>query len=181
MKARTLANIRKDAPPEDRQDEALKPTPAPADSFRPTHTRYVSVNLRPTTLADLRIACGVYGDAAVEDAQWSAASVWLMRLPPQSDKLSNPSADATRAVWLCKADVRATTGYPSLTGKPFPNLLPELGQADQDAAREVAAATLRDWRRDDFPGLDKAVAREFVYINAVRVAAAERNAVFSNA
>jgi len=173
MKARTLKNLRKDAAPEDRGSEALTPTPAPADWFRPAHTRYVPVSLRPTTLDQLQIACGSYGDAAVQDARWGATLLWLMRLPPRRDKLSNPPEVTSRAVFLCRENERVAAAYPSLSGKPFPNLMAELSDADQSTLRAVASDTMGDWERDGSPGLGGAIEREFQYINAVRNAELE--------
>lgn len=159
-RARTLKVLRAEAPIQDRGCPALA---MPAGMNR--QIRFVPPHLHSSTVEDLRIACGRYGDAAVEEARWSAANIWIMRLEDRT-LLRHPMSTASKALALCCADRRARDGFPSLTpvqkaalnDQPTENL---------SALWEVAADTLADWDRAGCPGLAEAVQDTRLFIVAV--------------
>lgn len=155
MSSKSLSGLRRSAPSEYLTSPALAKPAYPM--HRPTNTRYVPVErLRPSSLDALHDACGQYGDAAVREAEWSAVSSFLMRLCPQVLH-SNSMAAAIGAINLCRNADRSR-GYPSLSGKPQLNELPNLPTESQAEAVRVANETVEEWRHSGRPHLLRAIA-----------------------
>ena len=164
-KPRTLSNIRKDAPARDRGLPALR---APVQPINPA-SRYLPTQYQASTLDQLRQGCGRYGDAAIDEAQWSAIETWLMGMGPGD---SAPFSNSREVLWtcyaLCRDARRIDTGWPSLTGKPFTSQLVGLSPDVVAEAWAVCADTLADWQRAGSPRLASAVQSTRSYIHAVQ-------------
>lgn len=154
MSNRTLSGLRRTAPLEDRCSSVF--SQRANQMQRPSHTRYITVKLRPESLDELRTVCGQYGDAAVREASWGAVSGFLMGMSPEV-QLSNSVAVAVGAINLCRNADRAR-GYPNLSGKPQSNDLPNLSPELQADAVRVANETVEDWKQAGSPHLSRAIA-----------------------
>jgi hypothetical protein len=160
---RTLKEIRKNAPQEDRNSEALAPSASvPA---RSSASRYVPVNLIPQDLEQLKERSGPYARAAAVEALWSAVQVWLMWHSGEELKLTNPSKIANLSVLLCANEDRWRLQYPSLT-EPFGSVFQTLSSDVQEEARRVAAETMAAWEQAGSPGLLKSIESTNKYIQA---------------
>ena len=136
----------------------MRPEPRPAKIGG-----YIPPQLLASTLDQLADRCGQYGPAARQDAQWSAAIVWLMNAPPGAPYAS---AVASLSLNLCQMEDRVNLGYPSLSGKPFYSRLPNLSAESRAEAIRTAAETMAQWVEAGRPYLHRIIQRRHKYIHA---------------
>jgi hypothetical protein len=159
MKARTLKNIRRDAPASDRNLPELAPiVPSSGGKY---------------TLEQLHAHCGVYAEAAVAHARWSAISVWLWRGAEGLNSV--PEHVAHMAVFLCHDEDNLRLGFPNLGDTP-PKEVPAYAPELLDEARLAAAEARKDWERAGSPYFTPIIARTLQSIHAYLLKQEERNA-----
>lgn len=145
----TLKRLREAAPPQDRNDRALRPTP------REPKSRW-KTNYWAETLEELSAKCGQYGPAAAAHAKWDAIRRWATgcmgrdRLPP----LANPRDVVSVAIDFASAADAGRLGYPNWDGEPVkPGALYALSPESQREAMRVAAETEAQWEAAGRPHL----------------------------
>jgi hypothetical protein len=135
----TLNNLRRQAPRRDRGGDALA-SPRPCYSARFARS-----------IDELRERCGRYGDWAVIIARYEAVTLWMMQPEPVS--LTHDGGVAAESVILCKEEIRFATGLPDPDGNPVRPVMHRISHESRQEARDVAAATMRDWEAAGAPYL----------------------------
>lgn len=150
---RTLRRIRQDAPRQDRGEPALRHTPA---QWKPGQgSRYVPARLYAATLDELRDRMGRYGEAAVQEAVWSAVTTSLMK-----DEIVRREGTMA-AVQQYHAYMRGFTGCPDWRGGDC-RVMPAPDDATMALAHEARAA----WEAAGEPRLADKIKQAQQYITA---------------
>lgn len=160
---RSLGRMRRNAPPQDLNTEALAlPSNDPYRFIkRATPSGYPS-----EALDALRVVAGPYGEAAIEEAKWSAIGLWLLS-NQAAPLLTNPLEVAQATHRFCREARRMSAGWPTLSNRPYSSMLLGQSAATIAAAWDVCAETLADWERARSPRLMGAIRRTSQYIRKV--------------
>ncbi len=133
---RTLKELRRNAPRQDRNDPALA-LPDKSQWVPRPGSRYHPASLYPRTLDELRQRAGAKAGAAVSELIWDAVGVWLMKSYPDRKRLKHDYADASDAVRMIREEDRYRLGWPRHDGKQ--PATPALHGLTADRRREVKA------------------------------------------
>lgn len=117
------------------------------------------------TLADLKSMCGRHGRAAVADARYAAALMWIMNQP---DFVGGIELHQAAQYARYKLDLPSNVRQPKL-----PNLA-LLSASERQAVMDVAEGVLSDWEAAGSPHLRGAISRTHQMVLALRARQAKR-------
>lgn len=144
----TLKVLRREAPRQDRNSEAL--APAPASAARPSYpSRFAR------TVEELRERCGDHGDLAVLEARYSAVQRWQWDWP--TPNVPHPEPVSFESLRLCREEAWFASGLPHIEGGPRPlPIIDRISPESKLEARTVTADVMRAWERAGKPHLTPA-------------------------
>ena len=123
---------------------------------KPPRPDYVpKVHVFPQTLDELMQRAGPYADAAKAHVEWSAVSVWLMKVSPNPALAAAFITEeaASLSVLLTRHAAEHEANWPKLSDNPVSPALYDLPEDAQNISRHTAASIFKLWEDAGRPHL----------------------------